>query len=137
MDLLIRSNGRMHQRWHVAAGKLRAKSMSISYVFSGRYAIRVLSVRIFSALSTGRIFLSPSSWMKGSITPLGEAKRSGVDQHESKSGEVMILPSTKTLCIAPRPSSRTPGVALLSLFAIRVAFPFDDGSLTAGAVPPD
>src|SRR4051812_31334330 len=39
------------------------------------------------------------------MTPLGGKERSGLAQHRSKSPDVMILPSTKILCIVRRPSS--------------------------------
>src|SRR5207302_10101556 len=62
--------------------------------------------------------------MKGSITPLGAADRSGVDQHRSKSPELMSFASTKILCMARRPSSiSTAGglVAGLALLALEAA----------------
>src|SRR5439155_10790926 len=43
--------------------------------------------------------------MNGSITPEGRTDKSGVDQHRSKSPEVMILDSTKILNMVRRPSS--------------------------------
>src|SRR5437588_8951745 len=75
-------------------------------------ANRDLSERIFSDLSTGTIPLSDNTWMNGSITPPGGVDGSGEDQQRSKSPEVMILPSTKILCMVRRPSSTSAGGVL-------------------------
>src|SRR5262245_45974686 len=116
MDLLMRSKGRMHQRWQIAVGKPRAKSMSISYAFNGRNAIRVLSARSFRDFSTGKIPFSPRIWINGSGTPFGGLERSGVDQQRSKSAAVISLLSTKTFCMLFRPSSISPaGTELTTL----------------------
>src|SRR6476660_8739982 len=118
MDLLMRSKGRMHHRLQMAAGKPRAKSISISYALRGRNAIRVLSAKILRDLSTGRIPFSPRTWMKGSATPLGGLERSGVDQQRSKSAAVISLPSTNIFFMLLRPSSTSAGGVVLSDMAL-------------------
>ena len=58
-----------------------------------------MSTSTFRLFSKGRMPLSASTWMKGSLTVLGGAVRSVLVQHRSKSPAEMILLSTKILYI--------------------------------------